>query len=107
MVVEALEQGAYLGMVNRSTFNEQPMSTFGLFDQVQLAADMIIWPCKRLKIPLPFVKQWLANHIARLLLNTLAPGGKTELEQIRKEVIRSLAGNQEQETEPLFQPLFL
>jgi hypothetical protein len=107
MVVEALEQGAYLGMVNRSTFNEQPMTTFGLFDQTQLAADMIIWPCKRLKIPLPFVKQWLANHIARLLLNTLAPEGKTELEQIRQLVIKSLAEDQEQEIEPLFQPLFI
>jgi tagatose-1,6-bisphosphate aldolase non-catalytic subunit AgaZ/GatZ len=83
------------------------MSTFGLFDQTQLAADMIIWPCKRLKIPLPFVKQWLGNHIARLLLNTLAPDGKKELEQIRQVVITSLAGKQDQEINPLFQPLFI
>jgi len=107
MVVEALEQGAYLGMVNRSTFNEQPMSTFGLFDQVQLAADMIVWPCKRLAIPLPFVKQWLTNHISRLLLNTIAPEGKTELDQIRQVVITSLARSQDQEIEPLLQPLFI
>lgn len=58
MVVKALDQGAYLGVVNRSTFNEQPISTFGLFNRIQLAADKIIWPCKRLAIPLPFVKQY-------------------------------------------------
>ncbi len=107
MVVEALEHGAYLGVVNRSTFNEQPISTFGMLNRIQLAADKIIWPCKRLAIPLPFVKQWLANHISRLLLNTLAPEGKTELEQIRREVITSLTGNQDQKLEPLFQPFFI
>lgn len=107
MVVEALEHGAYLGVVNRSTFNEQPISTFGMLNRMQLAADMIIWPCKRLSIPLPFVKQWLANHISRLLLNTMAPDGKRELEQIRETVIRSLADNQTHEIEPLFQPLFV
>ncbi len=107
MVVEALEQGAYLGVVNRSTFNEQPISTFGLLNRIQLAADKIIWPCKRLSIPLPFVKQWLANHIPRLLLNTIAPEGKKELEQIRELVIRSLADNPDQEIEPLFHSLFI
>ncbi len=107
MVVEALERGAYLGVVNRTTFNEQPISTFGLLNRVQLAADKIVWPCKRLSIPLPFVKQWLANHIPRLLLNTIAPDGKAELEQIREAVITSLADDREQEIEPLFQPLFV
>ena len=105
MVVEALEEGAYLGVVNRSTFNEQPISTFGLLNRIQLAADKIIWPSKRLSIPLPFVKQWLANHISRLLLHTLAPDGKRELEQIRHMVIQSLAENPNEEIEPLFQPL--
>jgi hypothetical protein len=107
MVIEALEQGAYLGVVNRSTFNEQPISTFGMLNRIQLAADKIIWPCKRLSIPLPFVKQWLANHISRLLLNTLAPDGKREVEQIRQLVIVSLADDQKQEFDPLFQPLFV
>ena len=107
MVVEALEYGAYLGVVNRSTFNEQPLSTFGMLNRIQLAADKIIWPCKRLAIPLPFVKQWLANHLARLLLNTLSPEGKTELEQIKQVVITSLAEDQKQEVKPIFHPLFI
>jgi hypothetical protein len=107
MVVEALECGAYLGVVNRSTFNEQPISTFGAFNRIQLAADKIIWPCKRLSIPLPFAKRWLANHITRLMLNTLAPDGKDELEQIRQVVIKSLADDQDYKIEPLFQPLFV
>lgn len=107
MVVEALDHGALLGVVNRSTFNEQPISTFGMLNRIQLVADMMIWPCKRLAIPLPFVQQWLANHISRLLLNTFSPDGKTELEHIRRTVIRTLAETPDLEIEPLTQPLFV
>ena len=107
MVVEALEEGAYLGNVNRSTFNEQPISTFGMLNRIQLAADKIIWPCRRLAIPSSFVIQWLANHIPRLGLNTLAPEGKTELEQIRQQVVGSLSQGEEKEIDPLIGPLFI
>jgi len=107
MVVEALEHGAYLGVVNRSTLNEQPISAFGLLDRSQLVADKIIWPCKRLNIPLPFVKQWMANHNPRLLLHTLAPDGREELERIRHLVIAAFAGEQGGEPEPILQPLFV
>ena len=106
MVVEALQHGAYLGVVNRSTFNQQPISTFARLDRVKLASDKIIWPCKRLSIPLPFVQQWMANHIPRLLMGTIVPEGKNELEQIREVVIKTLADNGDQEIEPLFEPLF-
>jgi hypothetical protein len=107
MIVEALEHGAYLGVVNRSTFNEQPISTFGLLNRVQLAADKIIWPCKRLEIPLPFVKQWLSNHLSRLLLSTFVPEGKQELEQIRQKALLELSDSSETAIEPLFKALFL
>ncbi|GAK56015.1 hypothetical protein U27_02976 [Candidatus Vecturithrix granuli] len=107
MVVEAMDHGALFGVVNRSTFNEQPISTFGMLNRIQLVADMIIWPCKRLTIPLPFVQQWLANHISRLLLNTFSPDGKTELEHIRQTVIQTLAETPDLELEPLTQPLFV
>ena len=66
----------------------------------------MIWACKRLAIPIPFVKQWLANHIPRLLLHTLAPDGKAELEEIRQVVMTTLAGEDVQ-IEPLFEPLFI
>lgn len=89
MVVEALEAGAVLGAVNRSTFNEQPFTNFGQFDAAQLMADTVIWPCKRLDVPLEFVRQWLDNHIPRLLLNTLAPEGKTLLARLRQLVLES------------------
>jgi hypothetical protein len=82
MVVEALEHGAYMGSINRTTVNEQPISTFGLMDTSRLHADLIIWPCKRLAIPPSFVVQWMANHTPRLKLNTLVPGGKEELMRI-------------------------
>ena len=107
MVVEALECGAYFGVVNRSAFNAQPISTFGRLNRVELAADMIVWPCQRLGIPLPFVEQWFANHLPRLLLNTLAPQGKDELEAIRRRVIHALAADPNRRIDQIFEPLFL
>lgn len=107
MSVEALANGAYLGVVSRSTFNEQPISTFGLYNRVQLVADKIIWPCKRLNIPLPFVRQWLANHIPRLLLSTLAPRGREELEEIRKTVIAAFTDEPDPGTDRPLEPLFV
>lgn len=78
MVVEALENGGLLGSVHRTTVNEQPVSTFGLLDVVQLSSDLILWPCKRLEIPSRFVRQWVINHAPRLLANT-TPDGKQAL----------------------------
>lgn len=107
LVVEALESGAYLGTVNRSTVNEQPISTFGLYNRIQLVADKIIWPARRLDIPTPFIAQWLANHIPPLLLNTLVPEGKEELEQIRKTVLNTLNGEQDGQYSDVLHPLFV
>ncbi len=89
MAVEALESGAYLGIVNRSTCYEQPVSTFGLYNRRQLVADKIIWPCKRLNSPPEFVAQWMDNHISRLQLFTLAPDGVGELMEIRSMVLEA------------------
>ncbi len=107
MVVEAIERGAYLGEVHRSTFNEQPISTFGLLNRIQLAADKIIWPCKRLDIPSPFVEQWLSNHLASLLLTTMSPEGREELEQIRQTVLQTLGKSSSQGIAPRFEPVFV
>jgi len=89
MTVEALEAGAYLGVINRSTFNEQPVSAFGLMGRERFMADAIIWPCKRLEIPVEFVRQWLDNHMPRLLLDTLRPDGGNELQAIRRLVLEA------------------
>lgn len=107
MVVEALESGAYLGTVNRSTLNEQPISTFGMMNRCRLMADKIIWPCKRLQVPFPFVKQWMANHIPRLLLNTLAPDGREELEEIRQLVLEGFDVEKVGDLEKIVFPLFV
>ncbi len=107
MVVEAIEHGAYFGEVHRSTFNEQPVSTFGLLNRVQLAADKIIWPCKRLKIPYSFVEQWLSNHLSRLLLSTMSPEGRQESEQIRHIVLTTIGTNSNQPIDQLLEPLFV
>jgi hypothetical protein len=107
MVIESLECGAYLGSVNRSTLNHQPFSVFDQYDRVQLAADKIVWPCKRLSIPLPFVKQWLANHINRLLLATISPDGARELEDILRHVTTAMADGKEAEEGLPLRPLFV
>jgi len=107
MVVEALEAGAYLGYVSRSTFDVQPITTFGLYNVSQLAADMIIWPCRRLHIPASFVRQWMANHAGRLLLHTLAPEGKDELARVRGLVLAALPDGADLAEEPMLGPLFV
>jgi len=107
MTVEALLHQAYLATVQRSTTNEQAVSTFNLYGNSRLTADMIIWPCKRLGVPLPFVRQWLANHIPRLLLYTLAPEGKNLLEEIQQLVIGAFTGNPGKPETVQFKPPFL
>jgi hypothetical protein len=88
LTVEALLGGARLVSVNRSTFDEQPLSAFGRLERCQLVADKMVWPCKRLGVPGEFVDQWLRNHIPRLLLGTLVPQGVEELRQVRRLVLR-------------------
>ena len=89
MVVESIENGAILGSVNRTTFNEQPLSAFGLYTLSQLVANKIIWPCLRLEVPFSFVLQWYINHSHRLLLDTLTPAGRNEIFEIIKIVAKA------------------
>ncbi len=105
MTVEALESDAYLGVARRSTLNGQPISIFGRFDARQLTADMIIWPCKRLGVPLAFVDQWMANHAQQLLLHTFSPLGGEELQEVRRLVIQSYDATQL--PKPLLRPVFV
>jgi hypothetical protein len=96
-----------LGVVNRSTFNEQPITTFGLCDRRQLVADKLIWPCKRLQIPVSFVRQFLANHIPRLLLNTMVPEGREELIEIYRLTLQAFGAESKEPDPLLLQPSFM
>ncbi len=87
MVVEAILSGARLGVINRSTFNEQPVTAFGRLDRAQLTADMIVWPCKRLGVPGRFVRQWMENALPAMLLGTLVPQGRQELRAVYDAVL--------------------
>ena len=107
MTVEAIKSGAHLVGVNRSTLNDQPLSIFGLLDRIQMTADKIVWPCRRLEVPSHFVVQWLRNHMARLQLATLAPQGKDELRQIRKLVLENLGAPPVEDEEGWWGPLFI
>ena len=105
LTVEALLGGACLVSVNRSTFDEQPISAFGKLERCQLVADKMVWPCKRLGVPGAFVDQWLRNHLPRLLLGTLVPQGTDEIRQVRRLVLREF-GLEAQDTD-LARPLFI
>ena len=107
MTVESLLAGARLVLVNRSTFNEQPVTAFGLLNRERMVADKIIWPCKRLGAPPAFVEQWLANHLPRLLLNTLVPQGKDELLGIRRLVLEALGADPGEDQNVNWGPLFV
>jgi hypothetical protein len=107
MSVEALESGAHLSVVNRSTFNAQPVTHFGKLNQARATADMIIWACKRLDVPLPFVSQWIDNHSPRLLLKTIVPEGQEALAQVRHLVVEAFAPDQADVAPTVLQPLFV
>jgi hypothetical protein len=87
MVVEAHKAGGLLAAVSRRTFDEQPISSYASLNRMRMAADMILWPCKRLSVPGTFVAQWLDNHLPALLLGSLAPQGRDELLAIRDLVL--------------------
>ncbi len=105
MSVEAILSDAILVVVNRSTLNQQPHSTFGLMHRQQLAADKMIWPLRRLQVPETFVRQFLDNHLPRLLLDTVVPDGQAELREIRRLVLEAF-GLPDDES-PIRRPLFL
>jgi hypothetical protein len=89
MTVEAILSGALLAVLRRSTFDEQPVSAFGLFNRRRMTADMILWPCRRLGAPREFVAQWIDNCLPRILLGTLVPQGREELLEVRRLVLET------------------
>jgi glycosyltransferase involved in cell wall biosynthesis len=100
MTVRAYLHGARLGLVHRSTFNQQPVSTFELFDRHQLTIDMIAWPCHRLGIPPAFVRQWMANVVPSLMLDTMVPEGREILDRVVEGVMATFGAHPEAATRP-------
>ncbi len=107
MVVEALLKRARLVVVNRTTYNRQPVTTFGLLNRARLTADMIIWPCKRLGIPGAFVRQWLENELPTLQLGTLIPEGREELRAVYLRVLEAYGIDSDGRDPFAKQPLFI
>lgn len=107
MVVEAIKAGAVLSTVSRRTYDEQAITEFGKLDRVELIADLIIWPCRRLRIPPDFVAAWMANHVQRLQLATLVPEGREELLAIRERVFEAIGIELEVEVDPFARNLFV
>ena len=71
---------------------------------------MIRWPCKRLGVPGDFVRQWMENEIGALLLGTLVPEGRYELEGVYRTVMAGYDDEQPpgREIDPFAKrPLFL
>lgn len=107
MTVESYLSGATLVAINRRSFDEQPISLFASYNRASLAADMILWPCKRLDVPGHFVAQWLANHLPALLLGTLAPQGQDELLAIRELVMNGYGLDPESQPKRFRRPRFV
>lgn len=107
MVVEAMLNHARLAVINRTTYNRQPVTTFGLLNRATLTADMIIWPCKRLGIPEDFVQQWLENELPTLLLGTLIPEGREELRAVYLRVLEAYGIDSDGRDPFAKQPLFI
>jgi hypothetical protein len=109
MTVEALQAGARLAAVNRSTMNRQPVSTFGLLGRATMTADKIVWSCRRLGVPAKFVDQWMRNHIPPLLMGTMVPEGRRELKQVWRLVKRAfeLEDEEADEGSPFRAPRFI
>jgi hypothetical protein len=107
MTVEAHLSGALLAAVKRRTYDEQPISLFANYNRARLAADMILWPCKRLGVPGHFVSQWLANHLPSLLLSTLAPQGPHEILAIRDLVLQGYDLDPASVPTPFIRPRFV
>jgi len=105
MTVEALLSGALLALVRRSTFDEQPVTAFGLLNRRRMTADMILWPCRRLGAPAAFVRQWMDNCLPALPLGTLAPQGREELLDVRRMVLENYGA--EKADNRLLRPRFL
>ncbi len=105
MSVEAILGGARMGLVNRTTYNRQPVTTFGKLNQSAVTGDMIAWPCRRLGVPVAFVRQWLAKIVPSLLLGTLVPVGWYQLEAVCDRVLSAYGEHFEHEVlarRPLF-----
>jgi hypothetical protein len=107
MCVESHLAGALLVEVHRSTYDEQPISQFGRLQRQQLIADKMVWPCRRLGVPPAFVRQWLDNHLPRLLLGTLVPQGRDELLDIRQRVLSGVGLDPVAAPPPLIRPRFV
>ncbi len=108
MLLEAVLGGATLATLTRRTFDEQPVSVFANFNLTQMTANLIIWPCKRLKVPPAFVMQWLDNHLPELLLGTIQPDGRDELLAIRRLVLQAFGVQDDQvDTNNIVRPRFL
>ena len=106
VTVESLLAGGCLVVFNRTTLNEPVISSFGLLERTRMVADKIVWPCRRLEVPGHFVRQWMRNHLPRLLLSTLTPQGREELKQIRRLVLEDLGMDGAAE-EPIEAPLIV
>lgn len=105
MTVESILSGALLAVVRRSTFDEQPVTAFGLFNRRRMTADMILWPCRRLSVPREFVAQWIDNCLPHILLGTLVPQGREELTDVRRLVLETYGAKEVEHN--LLRPRFL
>lgn len=90
-VVEGILAGGLIGETQRSTWDRQPASAFGEFEQVSLYGELLAWVNCRLGIPLRVAAQFYDNRVPAMSLRTSAQGRRV-LASVREYALRRVLG---------------
>jgi hypothetical protein len=97
--VEATLAGAMLAEKLRLTWDGQPATSFGEFQQVALYGELLAWVWARLALPVDVAARHYDNHAPRLALRTVAQGRKL-VGQVRGAALARLLAYHGQAGEP-------
>jgi len=89
-MVEALLMGAVIGEKLRLTWNGQPTTSFGEFNQIALYGELLAWVYARLNVPIDVAAQFYDNRVAPLMLHT-APRGSETIASLRQYALNRVA----------------
>jgi len=73
-IVEGILGGATIGEAQRLTWDGQPTTSFGEFDQISFHGELLAWVYCRLELPLAVAAQFYDNCVPGMALGTTAQG---------------------------------
>ena len=101
--VELYLAGAIAGQAPRTTYDQQPQTTFDESDMVGTFGVQIAWLLRRLAVPLQPATAWLDGAVAASWWRT-SPRGADELLRLRRTVLQAVYGDPQAAPEPSFPP---